>query len=192
MPRLNCSQVLALLTPSPSLPASPDRLRAALAAMTASATDAATTLFVIAFRESSFDLAATNPTSSAVGLFQVLRPTADDIQDRVLANFMAPGTTIPDLASNQRLADHRTNPKAAAFGAYVYLLDRIASASNNVDTGIARYGTGTEYATWVRSAVRAVRRVCQLPVDQMTELVTFTRVAHERCQELRAAMQAVT
>lgn len=188
---LTCSEVLALVSNAPPLPDNPDRLKRALAAMTATAVDMHTTLFVIAFHESSFDPNMVNPHSSATGLFQILSGTADDIQDRIVTNFMPSGTTIPGLAAGQRLRDHRTNTRSAVFGAYVYLLDRVASANDVVDTGIARYGDGANYATWVRSAIHTIRRVCGLPEDRVTELLTFNRVARDRCAQLKSALDDV-
>jgi SLT domain-containing protein len=184
---LSCSEVLALVANAPHLPDDPARLKQALAAMTAAHLDMHTVLFAIAFRESSFDAAVVNPRpgATATGLFQLTETTANDIQDRVVRNFMH-GAAIPNLAAGQRLVDHRTDATASAFAAYVYLLDRVAAAGNAVDEGIRRFGNGTPaYVTWVHGAVRAVRQTCGLSLDQPTELLAFNRVARDRCPDLK-------
>src|SRR5205823_648131 len=124
---LTCAQLLEKVTANQPNLASGGRLDQALKE---SKLDGPITLAAIAYKESRFDTHASNESSTAEGLFQCLRGTADDIQDRVLKNFLPSGTTIPNVPVGKRFADCRTDADASAFCAWAYLLDRIASKSN--------------------------------------------------------------
>jgi Transglycosylase SLT domain len=188
MATLTCMQAFDLVSTAPTLPDAPSRLTDALAAVAAAKLDMPTLLFVIACRESGFDPDAVSDSSTATGLFQFLEDSANDVQDRVVKNFMPAGTQIAGLESGDRFVDHRNNPQASAFCAYAYVLDRIASRHGDVAAGLAAYGTGDDYATATLSAVKAVRRVAGLPEDQPTNALMFTGAAATQCNALKNAI----
>lgn len=189
MPVLTCLSALDYVAVTPNLPDDPSRLKDALAAVNAAGLDMPTLLFAISFHESSFDTDATNPRpgSTAVGLFQFVKKTANDVQDRVL-RFLPPGTTIPGLPDGSRFVDNRAKPDASAFCAYIYLLDRIAANGNDVDGGIGAFGTGADYAARTRSAITAMRAAAGFPADQPTNLLMFKAAASTQCNSLKNAI----
>ena len=115
-------------------------------------------MMAAAYKESSWNPTAKNPSSTATGLYQILAGTADDIQDRVHQKFVVAGRPdpIPGLQPGQRLLSHRRNPAVATYAATVYLLDRIASAGNHLETGL-----GTGYGEAVIDAADAIKRICE-------------------------------
>ena len=186
--KLSCSQTLqAIVDNRPALPPN-GRLAKALSG---SGLDGPVTLLCIAYKESRFDPKAANPGSTAQGLFQFLAGTADDIQDRVVKNFLAPGTTIPTVPAGGRFADHRDDPPAAAFCAWSFLLDRIAHEGNDLAAGLDGFGTGDGYGDLVLQAVFAVRATAHLPLDQPTDLIILTKTVAEKCPEVQAALNKV-
>ena len=139
-----------------------------------------------AWKESKFDPNAANASSSAVGLFQILAPTADDIQDRVWPHDI--GGSM--LEGKQRLRNVRTDPSLSAEAAYIYLLDRITSAGNNFEKGLDRFGTGPGYGKSVLAGVAAIRKTCGFPPGRPVSFDQMVECAKKHCQELKDAFEA--
>jgi RHS repeat-associated protein len=92
-------------------------------------------LLAIAYGESTFNPAAKNARSTATGLYQILSPTKADLEDRVYPNFV----TTADRFGADVSGDWRLDPSTATAGAYLILLDRIASGGNDLIEGLKRY-----------------------------------------------------
>lgn len=182
---LTCSQIFDKITGNmPKLPAG-GRLETALKQ---SGLDAPATLIAIAFKESSFNKDAENDESSAEGLFQCLKGTADDIQDRVVKNFLA-GAAIPNVPANGRFADHRKDADAACFCAWAYLLDRIAAKGNKLKEGIKAFGDNTEqYPKDILAEVAALRAAVGSPADKPTDMALLKKGMSDKCQAIKDAM----
>lgn len=146
-------------------------------------------MLVIAYKESKFDPTVKNPTSTATGLFQIRKPTADDIQDRIWPKFINPDNPI--VPAGKRLADMRTEAIPSAQAAYVYLLDRIAAAGNSLTEGLNNFGTGKGYSDKIMAGLKGLKDVCGFKPKQEITYEGIKDCAKKHCEALKDAMEKV-
>ena len=183
--QMTCADVFTTIKDNkPTLPPG-GRLEKAL---NLSGIDPVPTLIAIAFKESNFDAAMVGPTGD-LGLFQFLIPTADDVQDRVVRNFLPAGTTIPHVPAGARFADYRTDPVASAFCAWAFVLDKIARNNNKLLEGLNDYNPGEAgYGQKVLDGVNALRALCNSADGTPIDLGVLQTTMQNNCPGVRAAL----
>jgi hypothetical protein len=149
------------------------------------------TMIAQAYKESTFNPNAAAPNSTAVGLWQTLEPTAQDIQNRVWPNFVSKDNWPVPAGAN--FADYRTDPFTSASMYYVYLLDRIAAGGGDLQKGLENYfgGKGKEdYAKKVLAGRNAIRKVCGFGPNEKPTLEQLRQCAKGKCKEIKQALEA--
>jgi len=101
-------------------------------------------MLCLLWKESSFNPAAKNNRSSAIGIAQILSGTANDIQDRVGPRRYGIKTDpFYTLRSGERFVNHRTNAGVSVYAAYMYLHDGTKS-TGDWKKGVNRYGPNAQ------------------------------------------------
>jgi soluble lytic murein transglycosylase-like protein len=110
-----------------------DTVKAVVAANNRATNLSAELIICLIWKESGFDPAATNASSSATGLMQITRAAVDDV------NANTPKGTHFDHSD---MSDPAQNVQCGSY----YLELRIKRVGGDVKKGIERFGTGSGYA----------------------------------------------